>query len=202
MTPSLPPPPPPYCTPALARLQVRALGAIREMATICQQRLAIGDSEVEPLACLDYFCARLTKDALRLCRDWLAHHGCFCVYPCRCRSAARGIHGHVLGVYLVCTCRASRSTTNREINCRLATHNDSYLSLTQCPVDLSVQASRAPLSKYLPSSSLHRMFIDSASPSCGDVALPRCKPTYIPLTNRFRVHERGSRVVSTTSVAL
>jgi hypothetical protein len=40
-------------TPALARLQVRALGAIREMATICQQRLAIGDSEVEPLACLD-----------------------------------------------------------------------------------------------------------------------------------------------------
>lgn len=40
-------------TPALARLQVRALGAIREMTTICQQRLAIDDSEVEPLTCLD-----------------------------------------------------------------------------------------------------------------------------------------------------
>jgi hypothetical protein len=110
--------------------------------------------------------------------------------------------GGSTAVYLVCTCRASRSTTNREINCRLATHIDSPLSLIQCPVDLSVQASRAPLFKYLPSISIHRMFIDSASPSCGDVALPRCKPAYIPLTNRFRVHERGSRVVSTTSVAL
>lgn len=78
----------------------------------------------------------------------------------------------------------------------------SPLSPIYCPVDLSVQASRAPHPKYLPSIPIPRMFIDSASASCGDVALPRCKPAYIPWTNRFRVHERGSRVVSTTSGAL